>query len=120
MDEVKVSKGEGSCANISCARTEGLEGMEVVFGYDEEGKHKNVLVKCVLCEKCGKKMRKAHGKDKSRKRSKSHGIEKEEKHARAERGYREKRERKRRRHRSDKEPEEQNYSRSRDSERQSR
>jgi len=114
MDEVKTGKGEATCANISCAHTGDLEGMEVVFGYDEEGKHKNVLVKCVLCEKCGKKMRKAHGKDKSRKRSKSHERERTGKKADIERSHHEKHERKRRRHRSSEELEERRYSRSKE------
>lgn len=77
IEEVKVGKGEGICANVSCARTEGLEGMEVMFGYIEDRKQKNVLVKCVLCEKCGHKMKRARGPEKSKKKSNSH-KEKEE------------------------------------------
>lgn len=112
MDEVKAGKGEATCANISCTRTEDLEGMEVVFGYDEEEKHKNVLVKCILCEKCGKKMRKAHEKDKSRKRWRREDHERTRKEDGRERSNHEKHERKRRRYRSDEEPEEQSYHRS--------
>ena len=70
VDEVKVGKGERICANIACGRNKGLEGMEVVFGYTEEGKQKNVLVKCVLCEKCAHKMRRIRGKDSARRKHK--------------------------------------------------
>jgi Folate-sensitive fragile site protein Fra10Ac1 len=72
IEEVKTGKGEGICANVACARTEGLEGMEVMFGYVEDEKQKNVLVKCVLCKKCRHKMRKARGSEKSKKKSNSH------------------------------------------------
>jgi protein FRA10AC1 len=109
MDEMKAGKGEATCANISCTRTGDLEGMEVVFGYDEEEKHKNVLVKCVLCEKCGKKMRKARERDKSRKRSKREEHEGTRREDGRERSNHEKHERKRRRYRSDEELEEQRF-----------
>lgn len=68
IEEVKGGKGEKICANIACSRTESLETMEVVFGYMEDGKRHDVLVKCVLCEKCAKKMRRAKRTDESRKR----------------------------------------------------
>lgn len=99
IDEVKAGKGERICANVSCARDEGLEGMEVAFGYTEEGKHKNVLIKCVLCEKCRRKMRKAHDDDKSRKRSRSHphGQRNSEEH-RSQQHHSSHHERKRRKH----------------------
>jgi len=82
IEEVKASKGEGMCANVACARTEGLEGMEVMFGYIEDEKQKNVLVKCVLCEKCRHKMREARGSQKSRKKSYSHKNKEETQRAR--------------------------------------
>lgn len=69
IEEVKVGKGDKICANIACGRNEGLEAMEVVFGYVEDGKKKDVLVKCVLCEKCEKKMRKARDTGKRRRRN---------------------------------------------------
>jgi|SRR5271170_4984602 protein FRA10AC1 len=71
IDEVKAGKGETVCANIACGRTEELEGMEVVFNYVEDGKSKNVLVKCVLCERCRKKMNRVRGEGRERKRSES-------------------------------------------------
>jgi hypothetical protein len=83
IDEVKVGKGDKICANIACGRSEGLEGMEVLFGYVEDGAKKDVLVKCVVCEKCGRKLRKARGtvrsekeRDRSRKRKESRELEK--------------------------------------------
>lgn len=83
IDEVKVGKGDKICANIACGRSEGLEGMEVLFGYVEDGVKKDVLVKCVVCEKCGRKLRKARGtvrsekeRDRSRKRKESRELEK--------------------------------------------
>jgi hypothetical protein len=84
VDEVKTGKGERICANVSCGKTGDLAGMEVAFSYTEDGDRKNVLVKCVLCEKCGKKMRRAHGNDESKKRSRNRphdeeGLEKERK-----------------------------------------
>ena len=71
IDEVKVGKGEKICANIACDRSNDLEGMELVFGYVEDGKRKEVLVKCVLCAKCGRKMKKAKGREESKKRKRS-------------------------------------------------
>ena len=68
---MKAGKGEKICANIICERTEGLEGMEVVFNYAEDGKAKNVLVKCVLCQRCGKKMHRVRDKEQERKPSES-------------------------------------------------
>ena len=68
---MKAGKGEKICANIACGRIEGLEGMEVVFNYAEDGKAKNVLVKCVLCQRCGKKMHRLRDKGRERKRSES-------------------------------------------------
>jgi protein FRA10AC1 len=65
-DEVKAGKGETICANVSCSRTEELESMEVVFGYSEEMNTKNVLVKCVLCPRCKRKLKESYGKKKSR------------------------------------------------------
>lgn len=73
IDEVKAGKGGNVCANITCGRTEVLEGMEVVFNYAEDGKAKNVLVKCVLCQRCGKKMHRVRDKGRKRKRSESAG-----------------------------------------------
>ena len=85
LEEVKAGKGESICANISCGRTESLKVMEVIFSYPEEGRRKDVLVKCVLCEKCGRKMRRARGKDESKRKSKSGdvsaGINKHRHHA---------------------------------------
>jgi hypothetical protein len=71
IEEVKVSKGEKICANIACGRNEGLEGMEVLFGYVEDGVKRDVLVKCVVCEKCGRKLRKAKGTVRSEERKRS-------------------------------------------------
>jgi protein FRA10AC1 len=79
MVEVKADKGDKICANVSCGRGGGLVGMEVVFGYFEDGKRRDVLVKCVLCEKCGRKMRKARGSsEKRRRRRKEHSDEEED------------------------------------------
>jgi protein FRA10AC1 len=77
IDEVKAGKGDKVCASVACVRTEDLQPLEVVFGYVEEGKAKNVLVKCVVCERCRKKMRKAQGKEKESK-SRHRGEEKDE------------------------------------------
>lgn len=85
-DEVKAGKGDKICANVDCGRTEGLEEMEVVFNYVEDEKAKTVLVKCVLCEKCGRKMQKAKGHERERKRSRSRDRHKDEKKER--RGHR--------------------------------
>jgi protein FRA10AC1 len=71
IDEVKAGKGGNICANIACGRTEGLEEMEVVFNYAEDGKAKNVLVKCVLCQRCEKKMHRVRDKGRERKPSES-------------------------------------------------
>jgi protein FRA10AC1 len=75
IEEVKVGKGDKVCANIACGRNEGLEAMEVVFGYVEDGKKKDVLVKCVLCEKCERKMRKARNTGEKRRRRNRHREE---------------------------------------------
>jgi|SRR5579862_8480343 hypothetical protein len=73
IEEVKAGKGQKICANVVCARGEALEEMEVAFGYTEDGKRKNVLVKCVLCKKCAGKLRKARGtEEQPRKRKRSH------------------------------------------------
>src|SRR5271169_1104750 len=87
LDEVKAGKGERVCANVECGRTEGLETMDVVFGYMEEGKRRDVLVKCVLCGKCARKMRKARETDDERKgkRRRRHSREREEPTTRVER-----------------------------------
>ena len=71
LEEVKAGKGDTVCANVECGHTEGLAAMEVVFGYVEDGKKRDVLVKCVLCERCGRKMRKAKGGVAERKRRRS-------------------------------------------------
>ena len=87
IEEVKVSKGENICANIACGRNEGLEGMEVLFGYVEDGVKRDVLVKCVVCEKCGRKLRKAKGmvrseteRKRSRKKEELRKLEKSVEH----------------------------------------
>ena len=72
LEEVKAGKGKHICANVACGRVEGLEGSEVVFGYMEDGRRHDVLVTCVLCEKCGRKLRKARGGEENRKRKRSH------------------------------------------------
>ena len=54
-----AGKGESVCANVICEKEGGLRGMEVVFRYAEDNEEKNVLVKCVLCERCRKKLRNA-------------------------------------------------------------
>lgn len=96
IDEVKAGKGDKVCANVACERTEDLQPLEVVFGYMEEGKAKNVLVKCVVCERCRKKMRKAQGKEKEKEsKSRPHrGEEKDE----------DRRKRRRHHHESDRNP----------------
>ena len=66
IEELRAGKGNTICANVSCVRTEGLDPMEVVFGYIEEGKKKNVLVKCVLCPRCRRKLKESYGKEESR------------------------------------------------------
>ena len=71
IDEVKAGKGQKICASIACGRTEQLEGMDVVFNYAEDGKAKNMLVKCVLCQRCGKKMHRVRNKGRERKRLES-------------------------------------------------
>jgi len=38
IEEVKAGKGDKICANVACGRADGLEEMEVAFGYEEEGK----------------------------------------------------------------------------------
>ena len=68
---MKAGKGDTICANIACGRTERLKEKEAVFNYIEDEKSKNVLVKCVLCEMCAKKMERARGKERERKRSRS-------------------------------------------------
>ena len=72
IEEVKAGKGDKICANVACGRADGLEEMEVAFGYEEEGKRKSVLVKCVRCEKCARKLRKARATDDTKKRRRSH------------------------------------------------
>jgi protein FRA10AC1 len=76
IDEVKAGKGEEVCANVACEWTEDLQPLEVVFGYMEEGKAKNVLVKCVVYERCRRKMRKTQGKEKESKSRRDLGEEK--------------------------------------------
>jgi protein FRA10AC1 len=66
LEEVKAGKGETVCAEVGCARREGLDALEVVFGYVEGGERREVLVKCVLCEKCGRRMRRAKETDEKR------------------------------------------------------
>jgi len=78
VDEVKAGKGEKVCANVSCCRVEDLQPMEVAFRYVEDGKWKSVLVKCVACERCRRKMRRAEGKDKERRSSRRHEDEENE------------------------------------------
>jgi protein FRA10AC1 len=78
VEEVKAGKGDKICANVTCGRGEGLVGMEVVFGYVEDGKRRDVLVKCVLCEKCGRKMRKARGSPEKRRRRREECSNEEE------------------------------------------
>jgi protein FRA10AC1 len=77
IEEVKAGKGEKICANVNCGRTEDLEGIEGVFGYMEEGKWHDVLVKCILCEKCGKKVRRARGTEEKRHKRSHDKISKE-------------------------------------------
>ena len=88
IDEVKAGKGDSICANVACGRTEGLEGMEVVFNYVEDNKAKTVLVKCVLCEKCGRKMHRARGSQRERKRSLSGDKHKDDEKERQHRHHR--------------------------------
>ena len=78
IDEVKAGKGDKVCANVLCERTEDLQPLEVVFGYVEEEKAKNVLVKCVVCERCRRKMRKAQERDKGSKSRRHRDAEKDE------------------------------------------
>jgi len=66
VDEVKAGKGEKICANVKCGQVKELQPMEVIFGYVEVGKRKSVLVKCVTCGRCKRKMRKAQGNDQER------------------------------------------------------
>jgi hypothetical protein len=79
IDEVKTGKGDKICANVACEQTVDLEPMEVVFGYVEDGKSKNVLVKCVVCAPCRRKMKRVQGNDKERRSSRRRdGDEKDE------------------------------------------
>ena len=73
IEEVKAGKGAKICANVACGRGDRLEEMEVAFGYTEDEKQRSVLVKCVLCEKCARKLKKARGTtQEKRKRRRSH------------------------------------------------
>src|ERR1700721_4423768 len=81
IDEVKAGKGENICANVECPRIQELQSMEVVFGYVEEGERRDVLVKCVLCPKCTRKMKKSRGGGEERRRKRrrrSNSVEEED------------------------------------------
>jgi protein FRA10AC1 len=106
IEEVKLGKGDKICANVDCERIEGLTSLEVVFGYQEDEKRKNVLVKCILCEKCARKMRKARGEDRtSKERSKHRSTSRDDEQDRKRRRHS--------RHREDETSEERNGKRSR-------
>ena len=71
--EVCEGKGQFSCGNKRCVRTEGLTSWEVNFSYCEQSEQKNALVKLRLCLKCSKKLNyhkkcKRWGKDKPEKK----------------------------------------------------
>ena len=79
MDEVKLGKGDQSWANVDCGDTEGLEEMEVVFNYVEDEDMMMVLVRCVLCEKCCRKMQRATEKQRDGNRSRRYDRYKHDK-----------------------------------------
>ncbi len=54
--ELCDGKGQFSCGNKHCSRTEELTSWEVNFSYSEQGERKNALVKLRLCPKCSKKL----------------------------------------------------------------
>jgi protein FRA10AC1 len=63
-EEVLKGKGQFSCGNLECTKTERLGSYEVNFGYMEQGTKKNALVKLRLCEECALKLnyKKKHSK----------------------------------------------------------
>ena len=80
--EVCDGKGQFSCGNKHCSKSEELTSWEVNFSYSEHGEHKNALVKLRLCPKCSKKLNyhrkckvwggKRKGSKKEKKGSKKH------------------------------------------------
>lgn len=54
--EVIDGKGQFLCGSIHCREKEGLKSWEVNFGYVEEGKKKNALVKLRLCPNCSERL----------------------------------------------------------------
>ena len=71
--EVLSGKGHFTCGSKHCQSTEGLTSFEVNFGYEEQGVHKQALVKLRLCVDCGlklhyKKLREMEGVQREAKR----------------------------------------------------
>lgn len=54
--EVVIGKGETSCAERKCSSRLGIAPYEVLFDYKEQGEHKQILVKVVLCTSCAEKL----------------------------------------------------------------
>jgi len=84
--EVLAGTGQFTCGSLTCStrergvvtpnersrnEQEDLKTFELNFGYVEEGKKKNALVKVCVCRKCARKLRKAH-EDISSEKAKSH------------------------------------------------
>ena len=54
--EVRLGKGQVSCGERRCARTEGLRTFECHFRYAERGETKSSLVKLRVCKMCAAKL----------------------------------------------------------------
>ena len=59
QEEVIAGKGDNSCANLTCSRTDALKSLELNFAYVETGERKNALVQVRLCRKCRHRLRHA-------------------------------------------------------------
>jgi len=55
-DEVRRGKGQFTCAERRCERSDGLRTFECHFAYNERGERKSALVKVRACEACAKKL----------------------------------------------------------------
>ena len=55
-DEVRRGKGQLTCGERRCERSEGLATFECHFKYSERGERKSALVKVRACESCAKKL----------------------------------------------------------------
>jgi protein FRA10AC1 len=53
--EVVSRRGEKTCAEVNC-RVAAASVYEMNFGYLEEGKKKNALVKVAICKECSEKL----------------------------------------------------------------